>query len=84
MALSAEAAELTETCQWLTSRAAAAITASGAALRVAEGIADVYACLLRLADVIDPDPNAALAGKMIKNALKHPAKAPGSDEARAG
>lgn len=74
MALSVEAAELTEIFQWLTpGQAAAVMSDREVAGQVADELADVFAYLLRLADVLDVDLAAALRAKMVKNAAKYPA-----------
>lgn len=73
MALVGEAGELTELFQWLTPEQSARImddeTSAG---QVRDEVADVLAYLLRLADVLGVDIEAALAAKMVKNAAKYP------------
>ena len=71
MALAGEVGELMEIFQWLTPDESAMVM-TDAAGRVREEMADVLAYLLRLADVLDVDLEAALAEKIVKNALKYP------------
>lgn len=76
MALTGEVGELTEIFQWLTTDQAARVMSDpGRAEHVRDEIADVLAYLLRLCDVLGIDPEAALAEKITKNALKHPVTA---------
>jgi dCTP diphosphatase len=73
MALTGEVGELTEIFQWLTSdQAALVMSDSQRAEHVRDEIADVLAYLLRLCDVLNVDPEAALAEKITKNAAKYP------------
>lgn len=73
MALSGEVGELTEIFQWLTADESSSVLSDPAqAGRVREEIADVFAYLLRLADVLDVDLEAALTAKMHRNAAKYP------------
>jgi NTP pyrophosphatase (non-canonical NTP hydrolase) len=73
MALAGEVGELTEIFQWLTPDQSAGVMVQGAsAARVREEMADVLAYLLRLADVLGVDLEAALADKILKNAAKYP------------
>jgi dCTP diphosphatase len=73
MALSGEVGELTEIFQWLTPEQSARITINESdAEHVRDEMADVLAYLLRLADVLRVDLEAALNEKMIKNARKYP------------
>ncbi|HET7017148.1 MAG TPA: nucleotide pyrophosphohydrolase [Streptosporangiaceae bacterium] len=75
MALTGEVGELTEIFQWLTTEQSATVMSDPArAEHVRDEIADVLAYLLRLCDVLDIDPEAALSAKITKNAIKHPAK----------
>jgi NTP pyrophosphatase (non-canonical NTP hydrolase) len=71
MALAGEVGELMEIFQWLTPDESARVM-TDAAGRVREEMADVLAYLLRLADVLDVDLEAALAEKIVKNAIKYP------------
>lgn len=74
MALAGEVGELTEIFQWLTPAESEAIMADpGTAEHVREEVADVLAYLLRLCDVLELDPEAALAEKIVKNAARYPA-----------
>ena len=76
MALAGEVGELTEIFQWLTPEQSISVLADPVqAGRVQEEIADVFAYLLRLADVLGIDLETALTDKAAKNAAKYPAKA---------
>jgi NTP pyrophosphatase (non-canonical NTP hydrolase) len=82
MALTGEVGELTVLFQWLTPAESAGVMAGVAsAERVRDEMADVLAYLLRLADVLGVDLEAALAAKMIKNAEKYPVQTTGSEAA---
>lgn len=73
MALSGEVGELTEIFQWLTPEESAAVLKDAVrAARVREEIADVFAYLLRLADVLGLDLEAAVIEKSAMNAAKYP------------
>lgn len=73
MALAGEAGELVELFQWLTpDESAAVMTRPGQAERVRDEVADVFAYLLRLADVLDIDLAAALREKVRKNEQRYP------------
>ena|SRR5690242_9085691 len=79
MALVGEVGELTELFQWLTPEESARIMADAqSAGDVRDEIADVFAYLLRLADALGIDIEAALAAKMIKNAAKYPVASSGT------
>jgi NTP pyrophosphatase (non-canonical NTP hydrolase) len=83
MALTGEAGELTEIFQWLTDEQSARVMGDPAkAEHVRDEIADVLAYLLRLCDVLGVDPEAALAAKITKNAIKYPAAAQLSELSR--
>ena len=71
MALSVEAAELLEHFQWLTEEQSAALPADTLAV-VAQEVADVQIFLVRLADKLDIDLDAAVAAKMADNERKYP------------
>jgi dCTP diphosphatase len=71
MALIVEAAELVEHFQWLSEEQSAALPASKLAA-VAEEVADVQIFLIRLADKLDIDLDAAVAAKMAVNEQKYP------------
>ncbi|GLS03198.1 nucleotide pyrophosphohydrolase [Chitiniphilus shinanonensis] len=74
MAMSVEMAELLEHFQWLTPEQAAAVAHDPARRGpVEEEMADVLIYMLRLADVLGVDVEAAIRDKMAKNALKYPA-----------
>ena len=73
MALSVEAGELLELFQWLTPEESRAITGSPmGAERVQEELADVLIYLVRLADVLGVDLEAAVETKLQLNAGKYP------------
>jgi dCTP diphosphatase len=80
MALTGEVGELCELFQWLTeadSRVASSDPKRAQALR--DELADVLLYLVRLADVLGVDLNAAAVHKLATNAAKYPAaKARGS------
>jgi len=82
MALSREASELLEIFQWLTGEQSCAVAHdSDDAERAAEEIADILIYLLRLADKLNIDIEAAVVRKMALNAQKYPvALAKGSAE----
>lgn len=73
MALSGEVGELTEIFQWMTQadshRAGSAPETANA---VRDELADVALYLIRLADVLGVDLNAAIAHKLAANAVKYP------------
>jgi dCTP diphosphatase len=71
MALIVEAAELVEHFQWLSEEQSAALPASKLAA-VAEEVADIQIFLIRLADRLDIDLDAAVAAKMVVNEQKYP------------
>jgi NTP pyrophosphatase (non-canonical NTP hydrolase) len=76
MALAGEVGELTEIFQRLTPDQSASVLAEpGRAARVREEIADVFAYLLRLADVLGIDLEVSLIEKTAQNAAKYPAGA---------
>ena len=73
MALSGEVGELTEIFQWMTeadSHSAASCATTADAVR--DELADVALYLIRLADVLGVDLNAAIASKLAANAAKYP------------
>jgi NTP pyrophosphatase (non-canonical NTP hydrolase) len=73
MALSGEVGELTELFQWLTPEESSAVMANAEqAERVREEVADVFAYLLQIADVLDIDLPAALRAKVRRNEEKYP------------
>jgi NTP pyrophosphatase (non-canonical NTP hydrolase) len=71
MALIVEAAELVEHFQWLTEEQSAALPADKLAA-VAQEVADIQIFLVRLADKLDIDINAAVAAKLVLNEQKYP------------
>lgn len=73
MALIKEAAEIVEHFQWATAEESRQLTPQQKAA-VADEIADVLMYLVRLADVLAIDPLDAARQKIIKNAVKYPAK----------
>ena len=75
MALTGEVGELVEIFQWLTedqSRQVADDPKTAQAVR--DELADVLIYLVRLASVLGVDLNEAIEMKLVKNALKYPAK----------
>ncbi len=73
MALSGEVGELTELFQWLTPEESSAVmTNAEQAERVREEVADVFAYLLQIADVLDIDLPSALRAKVRRNEEKYP------------
>jgi NTP pyrophosphatase (non-canonical NTP hydrolase) len=76
MALSGEVGELTEIFQWMTeadSLSAASHPQTASAVR--DELADVALYLIRLADVLGVDLDAAIASKLAANAAKYPVEA---------
>ena len=71
MALIVEAAELVEHFQWLSEEQSADLPADKLAA-VAQEIADIQIFLVRLADKLDIDIDAAVAAKMAANEQKYP------------
>lgn len=80
MALSGEVGELTEIFQWLSeAKAGQVMKEAKSAEAVRHEIADVFFYLMRLADVLGVDVEAAFWEKMKLNAAKYPVdKAKGS------
>jgi NTP pyrophosphatase (non-canonical NTP hydrolase) len=76
MAMIVEAAELVEHFQWLTPEQSLALEPEALA-EVRDELADTLIYLVELADVLGVDLLAAATDKMVKNAVKHPAKQPG-------
>lgn len=73
MALSGETGELLEVFQWLTPEESATVMGDPKkAAQVREEAADVFAYLLRLADVLEIDLEQALLEKIEVNGLKYP------------
>lgn len=73
MALSREASELLEIFQWLTpEQSCEVMQGSDTAECAAEEIADILIYLLRLADKLEIDVEAAITRKMALNAQKYP------------
>lgn len=73
MAVAAEAAELLEIFQWLTEAQSRELAESPEQLReVQQEIADVLIYLLRLADVLGIDIEAAVLEKLSLNERKYP------------
>jgi dCTP diphosphatase len=73
MALAGEAGELLELFQWLTTEESLpANLASRTRERVQEEMADVFLYLIRLADKLDVDLEAAAQQKLVANAEKYP------------
>lgn len=72
MALIVEAAELVEHFQWLSEEQSAALPADKLAA-VAQEVADIQIYLIRFADRLDIDIDAAVAAKLAVNEQKYPA-----------
>ncbi|MFQ6398968.1 nucleotide pyrophosphohydrolase [Nocardia sp. KC 131] len=73
MALIGEVGELSELFQWLTAEESAMITHDAVGRsRVEEEIADVFLYLLRLADVLGIDLQAAAEAKILTNGKRYP------------
>ena len=73
MALIVEAAELVEHFQWATPEQSTDLT-PGKRLEVADELADVLIYLTELADVLGIDLLSAAREKIVKNAVKYPAR----------
>ena len=74
MALAGEAGELLAIFQWLTPEQSTAVMDDpDLGQQIRDEVADVYAYLLRLADVLGIDPQAALAAKIESNEERYPA-----------
>ena len=74
-ALMVEAAELAEIFQWMTpEQSQAAHLDPDTKVRIADEVADVLLYLLQLADQCAIDIPSAVANKLVKNAIKHPAE----------
>ena len=71
MALSVEASELVEVFQWLTPEESAAIMSTERGQAVRDEVADVMSYLLRFADVLDIDLEAAMADKVESSAKRY-------------
>lgn len=73
MALSGEVGELTEIFQWMSEAdSLSAATSPKTAQAVRDELADVALYLVRLADVLGVDLNAAVSSKLASNAAKYP------------
>lgn len=73
-ALMVEAAELAEIFQWMTADESQTAPLDPATKeRIADEVADVLLYLLQLADQCAIDLPGALANKLVKNGIKHPA-----------
>ncbi|WP_055494745.1 nucleotide pyrophosphohydrolase [Streptomyces sp. TP-A0356] len=73
-ALSVEASELVEIFQWLTPEESARVMDDpDTARRVTDEVADVFAYLLQLCEVLDIDALAALDAKIDRNEERFPA-----------
>ncbi|KRE42767.1 nucleotide pyrophosphohydrolase [Knoellia sp. Soil729] len=71
MALSVEASELVEIFQWLTAEESATIMSTERGQAVRDEVADVMTYLLRFADVLDIDLDAAMAAKIEASAQRY-------------
>ena len=73
MAVTGEAGELLEIFQWLTEEQSFDLKNEGInKVAVEEEIADIFLYLLRLADKLEIDLQAAIDKKLVKNAEKYP------------
>ncbi|OZI20001.1 nucleotide pyrophosphohydrolase [Bordetella genomosp. 9] len=73
MALTGEVGELVEIFQWMSEADShRAATAPQTAQAVRDELADVALYLIRLADVLGVDLDAAIASKLVSNAAKYP------------
>jgi len=73
MALTGEVGELVEIFQWMTETESAGAGADpGTGARIREELADVLLYLVRLADVLQIDLNAAVVDKLATNAARYP------------
>ncbi len=73
MALTGEVGELAELFQWLTPEESSAVMKQPEqAERVREEVADVFAYLLQIADVLNIDLVTALRSKVRRNERKYP------------
>ena len=72
IALSVEASELIEIFQWLTPEQSEEIMRGDKANHVKEEVADILIYLLRFADKLNIDLDAAVRSKIEKNAQKYP------------
>lgn len=80
MALANEAGELLEIFQWLTpEQSLAVMTEPATAEHVGEEVADVFAYLLQLCDVLGIDLEQAMLDKIQKNARKYPVETARAD-----
>ena len=71
MALSVEASELVEIFQWLTPEESAAIMTTERGQAVRDEVADVMSYLLRFADVLDIDLDAAMSAKIESSGQRY-------------
>jgi NTP pyrophosphatase (non-canonical NTP hydrolase) len=77
-ALLVEAAELAEVFQWMTAEESQLAHLEPVMKeRIADEVADVLLYLLQVADQCAIDIPAAVASKLVKNAIKHPEPARG-------
>ncbi|SHO49709.1 nucleotide pyrophosphohydrolase [Desulfopila aestuarii] len=79
MALSVEAAELTEIFQWMTQEESRNVTKETRS-HIEEEIGDIMIYLSTVAAAFDIDPISAARKKLVKNAIKYPAPKELSDD----
>ncbi len=79
MALSVEAAEITECFQWLTQEESTALDEKGIE-DVRDEIGDVLIYLINLADKLGIDPLQAARDKIEKNRIKYPVNGQGVNQ----
>lgn len=73
MALTGEVGELVEIFQWMTESESREVSGNpGVAQSIHEELADVLIYLVRLADVLDVDLDAAVRSKLALNASRYP------------
>lgn len=75
MALTGEVGELVEIFQWMTeAESRSAMTDARTASAIRDEVADVFIYLVRLADVLGVDLDAAVRAKLAGNAARYPAE----------
>ena len=84
MALSVEASELVEIFQWMTAEQSAEVMSGDKARAVQDEVADILTYLLRFADVLDIDLDAALAAKAADNKRRYTVSQAKGSSAKAG
>lgn len=72
MALSVESSELVEVYQWISEASSNDLSNTKVLARAEEEVADIFIYLLRIADKLNINLEAAVIKKMEQNALKYP------------